>query len=124
MLRFSPFLLQLLIAALQQADSAAGGNAKDINFTVIRKKVGTQTGINDFTRATQTAATSHTDAVSAEAEAIMAVEVKADEMDVDNGFTWLRLDIANIGGNAQLGCGFYILTGARYAQQTPPNAIT
>ncbi len=107
---------------LQQADSNTGGNAKDINFTVIHKKVGSQLTTLDFSRVTQTAATSHTDAVSAEAEAIMAVEIKADEMDIDNGFVWLRLDIANIGSNAQIGCAFYILIGARYKQPTPPDA--
>ena len=109
---------------LQQADSAAGGNAKDINFTVINKKVGTQTTTNDFSRVTQTAAASHTDAVSAEAEAIMAVEIKADEMDIDNGFVWLRLDVADVGGNAQLGCAYYIMLDARYPQATPPDAIS
>lgn len=107
---------------LQQADSLSGGNAKDLLFTVIHKKVGAQITTLDFSRVTQTAATSHTDAVSAEAEAIMAVEVKADELDVDNGFNWIRLDIANIGSNAQLGCAFYIMLGARYAQPTPPDA--
>ncbi|KKK96678.1 hypothetical protein LCGC14_2660380, partial [marine sediment metagenome] len=100
----------------------SGGNAKDINFTVIHKKVGSQLTTPDFSRVTQAAAASHTDAVSAEAEAIMVVEVKAADMDIDNGFIWLRLDIANIGGNAQIGCAFYILSGARYKQPTPPDA--
>ena len=108
---------------MQQADSAAGGNAKDVNFTVIHKKLGVQSGLADFTRVTQTAATSHTDLLSAELAGFMLVEIKADEMDIDNGFVWLRLDIANIGGNAQLGCAFYILLDARYAEQTPPGAI-
>ncbi len=108
---------------LQQADSAAGGNAKDLDFTVIHEKLGVQTGIGDFTRVTQTAATSYTNATSAEKAGFIAVEVKADEMDIDNGFVWLRLDVANIGSNAQLGDAFYIMLGARYAQQTPPDAI-
>lgn len=108
---------------LQQADSAVGGNAKDIDFTVIHEKVGAQSSTSDFTRTAQTAATSYTNAASAEAESIIAVEVKADEMDVDNGFVWLRLDVADVGNNAQLGGAFYIMSGARYAQATPPDAI-
>ena len=102
----------------QQADSSSGGNAKDINFTVIHKKVGATalTGVATWSRATQTAATSHTDAASAENEALMVVEFAADELDVDNGFLFLRLDIANIGGNAQLGCGLYLLYEPRYAR--------
>lgn len=102
----------------QQADSSAGGNAKDINFTVIHQKVGgtAVSGIATWTRTTQAAATSYTNAASAENEAIILVEFAADELDVDNGFVWLRLDIANIGSNAQLGCGFYILYEPRYAR--------
>ena len=107
---------------LQQAKTAAGGTAKDLDFTVIHKKVGSQLTTLDFSRVTQTAATSHTDTDSAQAEAIMAVEIKADELDTDNGYYFIRLDIANIGGNAQLGWAFYILSGARYAQPTPPDA--
>ena len=108
---------------LQQADSAAGGNAKDLLFTDIYEKVGPQSSTADFTRVTQAAATSYTNAVSAEAEAIIGVEIKADQMDIDNGFIWLRLDIANIGSNAQLGGATYTMMGARYAQPTPPDAI-
>lgn len=104
---------------LQQAKDNAGGSAKDLNFSVIFKKIGDQTaaGQNKFTRATQTAATSHTDAVSAEAAAIMAVEVDASELDVANGFNHIQLSVADIGANAQLGAAFYLLMEPRYGEE-------
>lgn len=110
---------------LQQASDNAGTGAKDINFTVIYQKVGA-TAINavtDFTRTTQTAATSYTNAASAENEAIIAVQIDAQDLDVDGGFTHLRLDVADVGSNAQIGGAIYLMLGAKHAQATPPGAI-
>jgi len=104
---------------LQQAKDAAGTSAKDLLFDTIWKKVGTLTGIAGFTKATQTAATSHTDTDSAEASSIMAVEIKASDLDVANGFTHVQLSIADVGGNAQLGCGFYIMLDPAFHRSAP-----
>ena len=108
---------------LQQATDNTGSGAKDLTFTVIYSKVGAQTGIANFTRNTQTAATSYTDATSAESESIIAVEVSAEDLDADNDFTHVRLDVADVGTNAQLGCAFYLMLDPRHASQTPPSAI-
>ena len=111
------------IFKLQQAKDAAGGSAKDLTFTDIWKKVGTQTGIANFTKATQAAATSHTDAVSAEAQGIFAVEIKASDLDSAGGFTHVQLSVADVGGNAQLGCGFYIMLDPVFSGSTLESAI-
>ncbi|KKK91513.1 hypothetical protein LCGC14_2712210 [marine sediment metagenome] len=110
---------------LQQADSKTGGNAKDLKFDVIYSKVGATAlnAVGQFTRTTQTAATSYTDAASAENEAIIAVEIQASDLDMANGFQFVQLSIANIGGNAQLGGGFYIMFGARYKAEAMPSAL-
>ena len=105
------------IFKLQQATDNAGAGAKDLNFAVIYEKVGAQASTLDFTRVTQTAAASYTNTASAEVEAIIAVEIQADELDVDGGFDHIQLSVANVGGNAQLGCAFYIMDGAAYPQQ-------
>lgn len=109
---------------LQQATDNAGTGAKDIDFTAVYSKVGTLTasGQAEFTRNTQSAATSYTDAASAEAEAIIAVEIRAEELDLANGFEWIQLSVADVGTNAQLGCGFYVLFEARYEQEPMPGA--
>jgi len=61
--------------------------------------------------------------VSAEAEAIIAVDIKAEDLDVDNDFDCVRLDVADVGSNAQLGCGFYILYEPRSAEEPALSAI-
>lgn len=102
------------IFKLQQAQAADGTGAKDLLFSVIYKKVGTLASVATFTRTEQTAATSHTDAVSAEAQGIFAVEVNAEDLDINNGFTYVQLSVADIGTNAQLGCAFYLMMNPRY----------
>lgn len=97
------------VFTLEQATDASGTAHKALTFTTIYQKVGTQTGIAAFTETTQAAATSYTNAASAEAESIIAVEINAADLDVDGGFTHVQLSVADVGGNAQLGCGFYIM---------------
>lgn len=113
------------IFKLQQATAAAGTGAKDILFTRVYSKLhATDVGtVEDFTQASQTAATSYTDATSAEKQGMIAVEISADMMDVAGGFTFLRLDIADVGAAANLGCAFYILFEPRYQGADMPSAI-
>jgi hypothetical protein len=112
------------VFTLRQATDNSGTSAKALNFTRVRTKVGTQTGIGQFTLNTQSAANTYTDTDSAEAEAIMAVEVKAEDLDTDNGFDHIQLQIPDTGSaGAQLGCGFYILYDPRFAQESPPSAL-
>ncbi len=109
---------------LQQATVVAGSDAKDLLFTEIYSKVGTQSTTGTFTKVTQAAATSYTDTVSAEAQAIIAVDVRWDMLDIDNGFCCINLSIADTGSaGAQLGCAFYLLYGAREAKATTASAI-
>jgi hypothetical protein len=112
------------IVKLQQAKTNAG-TPKDLLFTRIREKVGATalTAVSDFDLETQAGATSFTDAESAENEAMIVVEIKAADLDVQNGYHWVQLSVADVGANAQLGCGFAILTEPRFAQATPPTAI-
>ena len=111
------------VFTLKQATDAAGTASKALTFTSIYSKVGTQTGIASFTRTTQTAAATYTDAVSAEAQAIIAVEIDAASLDVDGGFTHVQLSIPDVGGNAQLGCAFYIMLDPRHQGASLPSPI-
>lgn len=113
------------VFALNQATDAAGTGSKALTFTTIYEKVGTLTGVTSWTRTTQTAAGSYTNAASAETEKIIAVEVKADELDVDNGFKFLQLSVADTGATAaQFGCGFYIMLEPRYPQAAVQSALS
>ena len=113
------------ILKLKQATDVSGTGSKALNFTRIDAKVGTQTGIGTFTTVTQTASDTYTDAVSAEAQAIFVIEVKADDLDVNGGFDCLQFSVADTGsGGAQLLCALYVLRGARYGTVPLLSAIT
>ena len=108
---------------LQQAKDASGTGAKDLAFTTIYEKVGTLAGVTAWSRQSQAAAPSYVNAASAESQKIIAVEVQADELDVDGGFTHVQLSVADVGDGAQLGCGFYILLEPRYPQASVDSAL-
>lgn len=101
------------VFTLQQATDNAGTGAKALNFTDYYTKIGTLTGVGQFTRVTQTAAGSATPA-SATSEAIIVAEVTASMLDVSNGFTWIQLSIPDVGATSQIGAGLYILFDGRY----------
>jgi len=42
---------------------------------------------------------------------------------MENGFQFVRLTVADIGPNAQLGCGLYIMFDARYKAEAMPSAL-
>jgi hypothetical protein len=81
-------------------------------------------GDETWTRATQTAAATYTDATSAEVEGIYVIQVSADQLSA--GYEWVSFNIAATVANAQLVCGFYIM-GELAIQRRPdllaqPNA--
>lgn len=110
---------------LQQATDVAGTSAKDLLFTTIYEKVGTLSSVTAWTRVTQTAATSYTNAASGEAQNLIVVEVDAAELDVDGGFDCIQLSVADTGVTAgKIGAGLYILFDPRYPQAAMDTALT
>lgn len=109
---------------LQQAQDVAGTAVKDLTFTDIHTKNGTQTTTGLFTHVTQAAAATYTDATTAEVAALWVIDIKAEDLDVANGFDTLRANVDLAADNsAQLGCLLYILWPARYAKDILPSAI-
>ena len=107
------------IITLEQAKDVAGTGVKALTFTRIDEKVGVQTGVGQFTTVEQAAANTYVNTVSAEAQAVFAVEVLASTLDINNGFDCLRVVIPDVGANAQLGCALYLLHSVRQA----PNGV-
>lgn len=106
------------VITMQQATAVAGTNAKDLLFDTIYKKAtaGTAlTAIGQFTKVTQAAAATYTDATHAEIEKIYVIEFDAEDLDVNNGFDCLQISVADVGVAPQLGCALYILSNPRYA---------
>ena len=111
------------IISLQQATDNAGTGAKALTFTEIWRKQGVDVqAVAQFTKTTQAAANTYTN-TDAHQQAIWALEIDADMLDVDGGFTYVRVTLNDTGTNAQLGCVLYILTGPRFAEATPPSAL-
>lgn len=93
---------------LQQASDVSGTGVKALNFTTIHTKQGTLTSVGAWTKVTQTAANTYTDATSAELQAIWAVEVLPADLDINKGFDCIRATVADVGTNGQVGCLFYL----------------
>lgn len=99
--------------ATDNADS--GGKALTVIDTVYTKQAATSLlAVGVWTKVTQTAAATYTDADGAEQEALWAIEVRAEDLDVDGGFDHIRMTVADVGGNAQLGAGYYILCDPKH----------
>lgn len=111
---------------LMQATDVTGAGGKPLSqIDRVFVKQGTQTAIGQFTEVDQALANTYTDTTSAEAQALWAVEIDAEMLDAENGFTCLKGSVADIGSNPQLGCMFYVLSGPRRAGKVAnmPSAI-
>lgn len=100
--------------------SGTGSKALAINSAKVFKKQAATNLLSTGTWSSASADVSSntvTNATLAEQEAIIVVEVDADELDVDNGFDCIQASVADVGTNAQLGACYYILTEPRYPAQ-------
>jgi hypothetical protein len=112
------------VITLKQATDVSGAGAKALTFTRVDSKVGTQTSIGAWTANTQAAANTYTDLVSAESQGIFAIDIKSEDLDVNNSFDCVQLSVPDTGAaGAQLLTAVYILRGARYNGAGLPSAI-
>jgi len=100
-----------------------GSNAKALNFTRLDIKQGAQTGIGTFTKTEVAAGNTYTNLTWAEAQALLVIDIKAEDLDVENGYDCVRVSCSDVGSNAQLGCALYLLHEPRYATDPLPTAI-
>lgn len=110
---------------VQQATAAAGTGAKALNFTRIYTKNNADvTTIGQWTETI--AAAGNTYALAAgDTQAIVAIEIKGDDLDVTNGFCFVQGSVADVGATSQIGGVLYILGKPRYgaAPASLPTAI-
>lgn len=112
-------------ATLRQATDNAGTGAKALNFEDHWYRQGA-VDIEDtavFTHTSVSATNTFTDADDAENETMLVLEVDAEDLDADGGFTHIQLSVDDVGTNAQLACALYILTEPRYGQDVNLTAI-
>jgi hypothetical protein len=102
---------------ITQAQDVAGTGVKNVTaITDIYTKQGTLTAVGAWAHTSQAAAaTVAGDATSAESQGVYYTFVPSEALDADGGFDCIKGAVADVGGNAQLGCLFYILVGPRFA---------
>jgi hypothetical protein len=93
------------ITILQGTDIAFGTN-KALNFTTIyvKQDLTKLSDVGQWTKVTQAAGNTYTDATSAEQAALWAIDFKAEDLDIANNYDCIRAAISDVGTNAQLGC--------------------
>jgi hypothetical protein len=114
---------------LQQATDVSGGGVKVLNAIDrywIKQAATSLVSTGAFTLTTQTADEQIAfNATSAEECLICYFEVDAEDLDVDNGFDCIRVNVAlAASGGAQWGSCLYFLLDPRYPQATSLTAIT
>lgn len=112
------------VVTINQASDSSGTGSKALTFTKTRAKIGAiATAANQiWTVATQAAAGTWTP-TSAASVALLAVEIRATDLDLANGFNHIQLTVPDTGSNAQLGCGFYIVYGLKQPSQINPTFL-
>ena len=104
----------------QAKDNADGsGKALAIVDNIYTKQAATDLlSTGQWTKVTQTAAATYTDGDGAQQEALWAIEIRANELDVDNGFDHIRMTVADTGSaGAQLSAAYYILCDPKYPSE-------
>ena len=109
---------------LKQHTASSGGTSANLATIdhYYYKSATTLAGTETWTKATQTAAATIADpggaGTSAESQMIVAIPVQAPQL--SDGYSYISLDVADVGGNAQLGGVLYLLHGLR-AERKPAN---
>ena len=110
---------------LAQATVVAGSDTKALTFTTLYTKtavgatlatMSSSTVKATWTKVTQTAAATYTDSTSAEVQAIWAIPIAASMLDTANNFCCLNVSSSDVGSNAQIGCGLYLMHKSRYSE--------
>ena len=105
----------------QQATAIAGTGVKNLAVvTRIDKKEHATAleGIGTWTTVAQAAG--NTFALTQAVQSMVAIDIKAEDLDADNGFDVFRCTVADVGATAKLGAIIVILWGSRYEPPLSP----
>ena len=99
---------------LREAKDNAGTDVQDLAIIdeVYVKQDTTLANVGQWSKVTQSAAATYTDATSAEDAAVWAVRVRNEQL--SDGYTHIQANVADVGNNEQVGCLLYVLGPARY----------
>ena len=106
-----------------QAVSITPSSAKALNFTTVYTKQGTLNAVGTWTKTVQAAGNTYTNTTASENEAVWVIDIKAEDLDVDNGFDCIQVTIADAGSVNQLAALVFYLHEPRYAVDGGVSAI-
>jgi len=115
------------VTVLQATDNSGSGS-KALNLIRAYKKQAAVSlaSVAAFSDASGDLSTNTmTNATAAEQDLIWVIEIRADELDVDGGFTHVQASVADVGVNAQLGALLYVMSDPvrKTAVASMPSAI-
>jgi len=109
---------------VEQASSVAPSNAKALAFTRVDTKQGAAlTSVGTWTKVTQAAANTYTNTDLGGQQALLVIDIKAEDLDVDNGFDCIRVSSSDAGTATSLGAALYLLHEPRYMKEGGISAI-
>lgn len=123
------------VLTLKQATDVSGVTNKALTINRVDKKQAASNllAVGQYTQSTpaapatndtfNTANGTYTNSDLAEQAAIVLIDIKAEELDADNGYDCVQLSVSDIGTNAQLGCLLYICHEARNEKSSLDSAI-
>ncbi len=121
--------------SFKQASDVSGTGVKVLAVSRIDKKQAATdlTAVGTFTKSTSdspasndtftTASGTWTNSDLAEQAAIVIADIKAEDLDINNGFDCITCNIADVGTNAQLGTLIFVLHEPRNMKETLESAI-
>ena len=114
------------LTILQGTDVAFATN-KALNFTTlyVKEDLTKLTDVGQWTKVTQAAANTYTTTTSAETELMWAIEFKAEDLDIQNGYDCIRASCNDVGTTTSIGVLWYILSDpiVSTAPESMPSAI-
>lgn len=112
-----------ITVTVEQCTSVAPSNAKALNFTRVDTKQGTLTAVGTWSKVTQAAGNTYTNTDAGGQQKIWVIDIKAEDLDVDNGFDCIRVSTSDAGTAGAYGCALYLLHEARYNKEGGVSAI-
>jgi len=108
---------------VEQCSSVAPSNAKALNFTRVDVKQGTLTSVGTWTTTNPAAGNTYTNTDLGGQQALIVIDIKAEDLDLDNNFDCVRVSTSDAGTATSLAAAVYILHEPRYAKAGGVSAI-
>ncbi len=109
---------------VEQSINVAPSSAKALNFTRVDiKQAAALTSLGVWTKYTPAAGNTYTNTDLGGNQAVIVIDIKAEDLDADNNYDCIRVSLSDAGTATSLGCALYIMHEPRYAKEGGISAI-